>query len=175
MQRNQHSTEFRQQALSKARQRGSRTLESIAAEMNLPLGTLKGWLKTANAAGAGVAVRPRLPDNTPAAQWSAAQRLLALHESHGLPALELAAWCREKGLFEHQLDQWRDAFCGVGVAQLSEQRQANATLRELQGKHDQLERQMRRKDKALAEAAALLVLQKKFQSLVLQQSEGEDK
>ena len=35
----------------------------------------------------------------------------------------------------------------------------------LQSKNDLLERQMRRKDKALAEAAALLVLQKKFQAL----------
>ena len=43
------------------------------------------------------------------------------------------------------------------------------------GRHDQLQREMRRKDRALAEAAALLVLQKKFQALVLQQSEGEDK
>ena len=33
---------------------------------------------------------------------------------------------------------------------------------------------MRRKDRALAEAAGLLVLQKKFQALVSQQSEGED-
>ena len=52
---------------------------------------------------------------------------------------------------------------------------ANTSLRELRGRHDQLQREMRRKDRALAEAAALLVLQKKFQALVLQQSEGEDK
>jgi hypothetical protein len=38
-------------------------------------------------------------------------------------------------------------------------------LRELQTKNDHLESQLRRKDKALAEAAALLVLQKKFQAL----------
>jgi transposase len=43
----------------------------------------------------------------------------------------------------------------------------------LQGRHDQLEREMRRKDRALAEAAALLILQKKFQALVLK-SQGED-
>jgi t-SNARE complex subunit (syntaxin) len=51
---------------------------------------------------------------------------------------------------------------------------ANTALRELQTRHDRLQREMRRKDRALAEAAALLVLQKKFQALVLQQSEGED-
>ena len=44
-------------------------------------------------------------------------------------------------------------------------RSAKTALRELQVKHEQLQREMRRKDRALAEAAALLVLQKKFQAL----------
>ena len=35
-----HSPEFKQQALSKVRERGSRTLESVAKELNLPLGML---------------------------------------------------------------------------------------------------------------------------------------
>ena len=42
MQRNQHSTEFKEQALSKARTRGVRTLESVAKELNMFLGALKG-------------------------------------------------------------------------------------------------------------------------------------
>jgi len=47
----------------------------------------------------------------------------------------------------------------------------DGALRQAKQKNDQLERQLRRKDKALAEAAALLVLQKKFQALW----EGEEK
>ena len=73
--------------------------------------------------------------------------------------------------------QWRDAFCAVqqpSVAGAAQQRLAHTALRELQGRHDQLQLEIRRKDRALAEAAALLVLQKKFQALVLQ-LEGEDK
>ena len=42
MQRNRHSSKFKEQALSKARQRGSRTLESVADELNLPLAP---WLE----------------------------------------------------------------------------------------------------------------------------------
>ena len=45
MQRNQHSTEFKEQALSKVRKRGVRTRESVAKELNMSLGTLKGSLK----------------------------------------------------------------------------------------------------------------------------------
>jgi Transposase len=178
MQRNRHSTQFKEQALSKARTRGTRTLESVAAEVNMPLGTLKGWLKTSGAKVAALPHAATLPGEVPARQWTPAQRLLALNESHALSGAALHAWCREKGLFEHQLRQWREAFCDAAAtpaASVGEQRAAHTALRELQGRHEQLQREMRRKDRALAEAAALLVLQKKFQALVLQQSEGEDK
>ena len=178
MQKIQHSREFIEQALSKARGRGSRTLESVATELNMSLGTLKGWLKRFSPAGAALPHAATLPDDLPAGQWSPVQRLLALNESHALVGPALHAWCREKGIFEHQLIQWRDAFCATAqpaAASAAEQRLTNAALRELQGRHDQLQREMRRKDRALAEAAALLVLQKKFQALVLQQSEDEGK
>jgi hypothetical protein len=178
MQRNQHSPEFIEQALAKAGARGTRTLQSVATELNMSLGTLKGWLKGSRFQRAGLPYAATLPDDMPAGQWTPAQRLLALNESHALEGPALHAWCREKGLFEHQLIQWREAFCaatGLGVAGLAEQRLANSALRELQGRHERLQREMQRKDRALAEAAALLVLQKKFQNLVMQQSEGEDK
>ena len=181
MQRNQHSSEFIEQALTKARMRGTRTLAAVATELNMSLGTLKGWLKRsgplAAVAGQGLAHVATLPGDIPTAQWTPAQRLLALNESHALAGPALHAWCREKGLFEHQLIQWRQAFCAAAqpdAASAAEQRLASTALRELQRKHERLEREMHRKDRALAEAAALLVLQKKFQALVLN-SQDEDK
>ena len=52
MQRNQHSPEFIEQALGKARERGSQTLQSVTTELNMSLGTLKGWLKRSGPQGA---------------------------------------------------------------------------------------------------------------------------
>ena len=65
-------------------------------------------------------------------------------------------------LFEHPLVSWRDAFC---AATAPESRDSKLALRELQVRNEGLQRDLRRKEKALAEAAALLVLQKKFQAL----------
>ena len=75
----------------------------------------------------------------------------------------MSAWCRERGLFAHHLDQWRAQFCSVGTA--SSARSNAPELRELKQGHAQLQRELRRKEKALAEAAALLVLSKKYQAL----------
>ena len=157
MKRKNYPAEFKEQALSKARERGTKTLQNIADELNVSLGTLKNWLKE-SAATQG----PVLPANTPSITWSAAQRLTALLESHALKDQTLHAWCREKGLFEHQLRQWQVEFCKIDRPAATP---ADAALRQAKQKNDQLERELRRKDKALAEAAALLVLQKKFQAM----------
>ena len=145
--------------MSKARQRGSRTLDEVSAELSMSVGTLKGWLKTLRKEGVSSVMPSSLPQSLPARQWSAADRLLALHESHGLSGPALHAWCREKGLFEHQLNAWREAFCSSAEAETAqERRESRAELKALQGKHEVLQRELRRKERALAEAAALLVL-----------------
>ena len=162
MNRNQHSDEFREQALSKVRHRGTRSVRDIAEELNMSAGTLRKWWARSNVSVVVGAPAAELPSELPAESWSAAQRLLALHKTHGLSGAALHAWCREKGLFEHQLITWRDAFCAVTSP---ESRESKLAVRELQTRNDGLQRELRRKEKALAEAAALLVLQKKFRAM----------
>lgn len=158
-----HTQEFKEQALRKLRERGDRTQQSIADELNISLATLKGWLQSSNTSARGLPHgETPLPSDVQAQHWGPVERLQALLESHHLTGPELHAWCREKGLFEHQLKTWREAFC-LGAEPGA--REGRVALRDLQVKHDQLQREMRRKDKALAEAAALLVLQKKFRAL----------
>ncbi len=164
MRRNLHTLEFREQALIKVRERGTRSVQDVANDLHMAVGTLRKWLsKSSQSKGASSEAPARLPDDLPARSWGACQRLQALLETHALSQTQLHAWCREKGLFEHQLKAWRDAFCSVPA---SDSRETKAALRELQTKHEGLQRDLRRKEKALAEAAALLVLQKKFQALL---------
>lgn len=168
MTRNRHAPEFREQALSKVRQRGARSVQDIANDLNMSAGTLRKWIGQANKKDSEPVPEHQLPSNLPVPSWSPAQRLLALNHTYTLSGEKLHAWCRENGLFEHQLKAWREAFCGTTAPDAKE---AKSALRELQVKHEVLQRELRRKEKALAEAAALLVLQKKFQALW----EGEEK
>ena len=86
--------------------------------------------------------------------------MVALHETHGLSGEALHAWCRENGLFAHHLTSWKAAFCADGKV-------ASGTheIRVLKDENDPLKRELTRKERALAEAAALLILQKKFRAL----------
>ena len=164
MSRNFHSIEFQEQALIKVRARGTRSVLDVANDLHMAVGTLRKWVSKSNRTKVEVSEPAvQLPGDLPAQSWGPAQRLQALLETYALSQVQLHAWCREKGLFEHQLKAWRDAFCSASA---SESRESKAALRELQVKHEGLQRDLRRKEKALAEAAALLVLQKKFQALL---------
>lgn len=150
---------FKEQALAKVLGRSSdQSVRSIAADLGMNLGTLRGWMKQALRDGRSAAGK-----TLASADWTPAQRLLALHESHGLGEESLNAWCRERGIFAHDLTQWRTDFCESAGA--AERREESEELRQLRQTNLQLQRDLNRKEKALAEAAALLVLQKKYRAL----------
>jgi transposase-like protein len=87
--------------------------------------------------------------------------LNALIESSALSADELGAWCRGQGLHTHHLERWRrELIEGQGRGKGSQ-----STLRSLREENRSLKKELRRKEKALAETAALLVLKKKAASM----------
>jgi transposase len=150
-----YSEAFIEQALVKVFSRGQRTIKEVAAELHINLHTLKNWMKRTS-----VPKNKAMPttDKRPA-DWTAAEKLTALHETHGLSGEALSAWCREKGLFAHHLTSWKEEFCAPKTPMPA------AQMRTLKDENVSLKKAIQRKDKALAEAAALLVLQKKFRAL----------
>lgn len=151
-----YSEAFIEQALFKVYSRGERTVKSVAEELNVNCHTVKNWMKRKEVGSLGVSpVKERRPQD-----WTAEQQLVALHQTHGLMGESLQAWCRENGLFAHHLTSWKAAFCAdIKVAPGSRE------IRVLKDENDQLKRELIRKERALAEAAALLILQKKFRAL----------
>jgi hypothetical protein len=150
---------FKEQALAKVLGRSDdQSIRAIAADLGMNMGTLRGWMKRAlrdQKKPSGKAI--------PSADWTPEQRLLALIESDGLGEEQLNAWCRERGVFVHDLSQWRTDFCeSTGAAG---RREDSEEMRQLRLTNLQLQRDLNRKEKALAEAAALLVLQKKYRAL----------
>ena len=165
MSRNLHSIEFQEQALIKVRGRGTRSVQDVANDLHMAVGTLRKWLSKSNQGKAEISEPAvQLPDDLPAQSWGPTQRLQALLETYALSQGQPHAWCREKGLFEHQLKTWRDAFCS---ATARDSRESKKALRELQAKHEVLQRDLRRKERALAASGSPAgAYQKKFQALL---------
>ena len=149
---------FIEQALVKVYSRGDRSIKSVAADLNVNLHTLKYWMmnKVVNTKVAPTAREKRPQD------WTAAEQFAALQATHGLSGEALQTWCREHGIFPHHLTSWEAAFC----AEVKEPATGIREMRSLKDKVAKLEREILRKNSALAEAAALLILQKKFRALL---------
>jgi transposase-like protein len=157
-----YSKAFVEQALVKVYSRGNCTIEAVAEELNINHYTLKSWMRDQvkehkkPAQASSTEKRPQ--------DWRVEEQLLALQESFALTGEALNAWCRERGLFPHHLSSWKASICGTqkigatGTVSKVEERQ-------LKDEIEKLKRELNRKEKALAEAAALLVLQKKFRAL----------
>lgn len=95
--------------------------------------------------------------------WTAEEKLEAVLKAQGLTETELGAFLRGHGLHKADLDEWRESVLRGARAEL-----AGATNSSKSREHKrirELERELHRKDKALAEASALLVLKKKAQAI----------
>ena len=152
-----YSKAFIEQALVKVFSRGDQSILTVAKNLNINHHTLRYWMKKKTQMVSNTApTKEKRPHD-----WTAEEQLTALHESHGLAGEKLQAWCRERGLFAHHLTSWNAAFCVVG----KEASPSGREVKTLKDENVKLKRELVRKEKALAEAAALLILQKKFRAL----------
>ena len=145
-----------------------RSATALAAEVGVPQSTLSRWLRQAGSVGGirlvttdgkeeSVKKRP--------ADWSPEERLRVVLGASTISDEELGAFLRREGLHEAQLREWREAALRAlgdpGRSTCKAARRASADKRRVR----ELDRELNRKDKALAETAALLVLQKKARAL----------
>lgn len=135
------------------------SVSEIAKDSGLSEGTLYKWKKEAKAQGFTI------PTGTATEKWSTRDKFAIVVETTTLSQIELAQYCRTKGLYVEQVEAWRDACMQAngGVAE-----QATKLQKELRTKEQEvkaLARELQRKESALAETAALLVLRKKAQAI----------
>ncbi len=106
-----------------------------------------------------------MPNNQSPDRWDKQTKFSVVLETGSMNAQELSAYCRQKGLYPKQVQDWREA-CLHGIESPSvDPKVIRGEVRDLKQAKKSLERELHRKDKALAEAAALLVLAKKYRPL----------
>jgi transposase-like protein len=130
---------------------GGATVSALSAETGIPKQTLSAWLGKAHKLSLMADEK-----STPAPQqWAIEDKARIVAEAAKLHGDELGAFLRREGVHPEQLAAWRRAL-------EDGYNQDRATKRYI----GQLEREIRRKDKALAEAAALAILKKKVAALM---------
>lgn len=154
-----YSIELKEATQAKMLPPNNQSVTRLSQETGIPEGTLKKWRSQIMKKGLTVI------SSKPSERWSTREKFHIVLETASLSEIELGEYCRKKGLYLEQIKTWRDNCMQAngGVAQ----ELAGAVRREKDKDKEltKLRRELQRKDSALAETAALLVLRKKLQAV----------
>ena len=155
-----YNEEFKEQVVGKMMAPNARSVAEVSRETGVSEQSLYNWRNKYRREGIAVPSDPSNPE-----QWSGSNKLAVVIETAALNEEQLSEYCRKKGLYSEQIMRWKEgAIAGnetPGVLNKPERR----LLHKERKKSRALEKELNRKEKALAETAALLVLKKKAQTL----------
>jgi transposase-like protein len=155
-----YSSERKEALLRRMMPPENASVSALARETGITEQTLYAWRREAKAKGLAV---PGDAKNSEG--WSSQDKFAVVLETAPLNASELAEYCRRKGLYAEQIAAWRSACLSANANAAEQAREQRHQSKEDKQRIKQLEKELQRKEKALAEAAALLVLRKKAQAI----------
>jgi len=166
-----YSDMFKQAMIQKMSGPDPISASALSKQVNVSQTTLSKWLRMAGIGSSygypnnahEYTKMAKIKDPKRPNDWSAEDKLTVILEAASLDDEQLGAFMRQKGLHQTHLDQWRSQMLeGLqnGSAKKSRRRK-NDDARRIRS----LEKELKRKDKALAETAALLVLKKKVHQI----------
>ena len=155
----QYSPERKQAILDKLLSPTIISIAQLARDENIAEQTLYNWRNRAKQQGKTV------PTNHKTQELSPETKLTIIIDTAKLNETELAEYCRNKGLYPEQIAQWK-AQSLTGFSTNEQQTALGRKQHQTDQKQiKQLKQEIKRKDKALAEAAAILILRKKLNAL----------
>lgn len=151
-----YSEERREAILRKLLPPENRPVSEVAAEEGISAPTLYAWRKQARAKGRLLPDHGRDPEG-----WTSRDKFSAVVETAAMSEVEVAEYCRQRGLYPEQIQRWRRSCEDANARAEAVSRREGEVLRQERKRSRELERELRRKEAALAETAALLTLRKK--------------
>jgi transposase len=152
------SNEFKKSLVEKVLVDSKRSIRSVANEAQVGVSSLHQWVHAAKASYAGL----NTSANERSINWSSTKKLQAIINTASLSDGELNHYCRQQEIYKSQLEQWKIEFMSERDQSAKE---INNELKMLRSQNKQLQRELHRKEKALAEASALLLLKKNLDQL----------
>ena len=136
------------------------TVPEVAEAEGISAASLYNWRKQARERGEILPSRGSAPDH-----WSSEEKFRVVLETAPMNAAEFSTYCRERGLYPEQVEAWRESCMNANARAGEHDKQTRQARKAERKRIRQLERELRRKDKALAETAALLTLSKKAEAI----------
>lgn len=155
-----YSEEFKEQIVRKMMAPNAQSVAEVSRESGVSEQSLYNWRNRYRHEGKAVPADPSNPEN-----WSGENKLAVVIETASLNEEQLSEYCRRKGLYAEQIARWKEGAIAGNESSQALTKAEREALKKERKKNRYLEKELNRKEKALAETAALLVLKKKAHAL----------
>lgn len=162
------STERKESILNKVLSNPGKSISQIAREEDIPKSTLYTWVQRLQNVGKEV---EKSNHSATKSTLSSEQKFMHVIAASSLNEESLNAYCREHGFYPEELKFWRQSCIQANAVTQGQQKLAKSDSKEDKKRIKALEKELKRKEKALAETAALLVLRKKLNAYYLGEEE----
>ena len=157
MKRKTYSKKLKESVIKRLAPPNAEKVPALAKELNIPKTTLYTWRNKV--------LKESSTTNKITNKWTSEDKFQAVLETSSLSELETSKYCREKGIHLQELKRWVKQCLNANDTKLDDPKKLKDNLNNEKQKTKELQKELRHKEKALAETAALLVLRKKANAI----------
>lgn len=160
MTRKKYTEEDKKRILKKLQPPVNKSVMDICKEEKIHKSTLYGWINKAREEG------KLIPNSHPSnhQKWRTVDKMRIVMETYSLNEEELGEYCRKHGLYASDIKLWAETL-EQSFENGKPGKEIETELKSQKERNKALEKELKYKEKALAEAAALLVLRKKADTI----------
>ena len=152
--------EFKEQVLKRLLPPNAESVKRVAKETGVSHQTLRNWMQEAHIHDLVQSLPPEPPSSI-----STSEKFRIVVETLSMSEDELSEYARKAGLYVMQIKEWRDICINANEADDVKKRSIQKELKAVKKENNELKKDLRKKEKALAQTAALLVLRKKAEAI----------
>jgi transposase-like protein len=152
---NSYTDSFKESMVKKMTGPDAKNATALAEEVGVHQSTLSRWLRDCGRFGS---TGDRMNTKKRPQNWTAEEKMEAVITYNAMDEQEQGLYLRGHGLYSVDIERWREEMLQALSKKPKQRDPKDRRIRELEG-------ELRRKEKALAETAALLVLKKKAQAI----------
>jgi hypothetical protein len=149
---NRYTQELKDAVLLRMMPPNNESIKSISEEFGISEQALYLWRQKARLEG-----NPTPGNGQISERWSSEDKFLVVLESYSMNQTELADYCRKKGLYKEQIDSWRSVCLNANMKEVNQTKRLSQELKEEKRRTREVEKDLRKKEKALAEALTIAI------------------
>ena len=157
MKRTNYSKKLKVSVFKRLAPPNAEKVPALAKELNIPKPTLYSWRTKVLKESSTISKKTN--------KWTSEDKFQAVLETSSLSELETSKYCRKKGIHLQELKSWIKQCQYANAKKLEDPKELKNNLNSEKQKNKELQKELRHKEKALAETAALLVLRKKANAI----------